>query len=62
METGITKALKLGNLRWFSFMPDPVISTLNYQPWDHSTTLPLFHPNADLLHFTGHKHFIQRLI
>jgi hypothetical protein len=62
METGITKLFNLGNLRWFSFMPDPLISTFNYQPWDHSTTLPLFHPNADLLHSTGHKHFIQRLI
>lgn len=62
LEWTIAKALKLGHMKWSSFLPDPLITIFNNHPWDMSSTLPLFHPAGDLLHNTGHFHLIQRTI
>ena len=50
-------------LKWGTYLPDPVFSVINYSPWvGFSTTLPLIHPSATFLHYTGHFYVLNKFI
>jgi len=41
-------------LKWGTYLPDPLLTLLNKQPWvGFSITLPFIHPSSTFLHYTG---------
>jgi hypothetical protein len=49
-------------LKWTNYLPDPVLTLLNKQPWvGFSLTLPFIHPSSSFLHYTGYLFWLNRL-
>jgi len=61
-EVLISKIHNLPVVKWASYLPDPVLTLVNCNPWDMSSNLPVFHPLPTLLGKVGHFHITSRAI
>ena len=61
-EVMISKVHNLPVVKWATYLPDPVIGVINYNPWDLSSNLPLMHPFPNWLGKVGHFHITNRML
>jgi len=58
----ISKVHNLPVVKWATYLPDPILTLINYNPWDLSSNLPVLHPFPNWLGKVGHFHITSRLL
>lgn len=61
-EQLVMKNFAIPNLKWSTYLPDPIITILLQYPWDLSSSLPGYHPSSRFLIKTGHKFVVNRAL